>query len=198
MVANQSKHTMQFSDLAWAKEDLDFPRSWMVGRYLHRYLETYPGANIKLGHRVVKTNLEADGSWKVSVDTGEGETTGVFDHLLIATGYFGKPIVPEAVPIDPKVPVIHTSKYRDLKSLLGDGTSDGGKILVVGGQMSGVEIAGTIATHISAASHSPDSPMPNAEKYTVDHLVQTPSWVFPLLTSPEVRPPTRSPLPKFK
>jgi NADH dehydrogenase FAD-containing subunit len=88
------------------------------------------------------------------------------------------------------VPVIHSSKYRNLQSILGQGTKIGGKILVVGGQMSGVEIAGTIATHLSSAANSPvPSAVTKVEDYKVHHLVQQPAWVFPLYTSPMVGEP---------
>lgn len=198
MLANQSKHTVQFSDLAWAPEDPDFPRAWMVGRYLERYIERYlkgtdaaTAANVKLGHRVVETELSPeDGSWTVTVESeAGGRETSVFDYLLVSSGFFGKPVVPDVISggAGTEIPVVHSSKYRDLRTLFPDGVKNGGKILVVGGQMSGVEIAGTIATHISCAVNAPDpSPVPNAEKLTVEHLTQRPTWVFPLHTTPKV------------
>ncbi|KAI3550542.1 hypothetical protein CSPX01_01592 [Colletotrichum filicis] len=197
MLANQSKHTVQFSDLAWAPEDPDFPRAWMVGRYLERYIERYlkgtdaaAAATLKLGHRVVETKLSSkDGSWTVTVESeAGGRETSVFDYLLVSSGFFGKPIVPDVVSggAGADIPVVHSSKYRDLQTLFPDGVKNGGKILVVGGQMSGVEIAGTIATHISCAINAPDpNPVPNAEKLTVEHLTQRPTWVFPLHTTPK-------------
>ncbi|OHE98454.1 hypothetical protein CORC01_06245 [Colletotrichum orchidophilum] len=192
MLANQSKHTVQFSDLAWAPEDPDIPRAWMVGRYLERYLERYikgadAVADVKLGHRVVETHLSPDdGSWTVTAESDAGRETSVFDYLLVSSGFFGKPIVPDVVSDGTEIPVVHSSKYRDLQTLFPDGVKNGGKILVVGGQMSGVEIAGTIATHISSAVNAPDpSPVPNADKLTVEHVTQRPTWVFPLHTTPK-------------
>ncbi|GKT62993.1 pyridine nucleotide-disulfide oxidoreductase [Colletotrichum tofieldiae] len=187
MVANQSRHTVQFSDLAWAPEDPEFPRAWMIGRYLERYLDRYGrGVELKLGHRVAKTDLKDDGTWSVTVESDGGEETTVFDYLLVSSGFFGKPVVPGVVSGETGVPVIHSSKYRDLKALFPNGVQNGGKILVVGGQMSGVEISGTIATHISAAVNAPDpSPFAGADKLTVEHLTQRPTWVFPLHTTPK-------------
>lgn len=188
MVTNQSKHTMHFSDFAWESEDPQFPRAWMVGRYLEKYLSRYPGAEVKLGHQVVKTDqLEGD-RWNVTVrsDTGEDKSS-VFDHLVVTTGFFGRPIIPDILPENPAVKVVHSSKYRDLKGLLGSGSANGGKILVVGGQMSGVETAGTIAGHLSSSVHSPTaSEVQDVDKYTIHHLIQRPSWIFPLFTSPKV------------
>jgi cation diffusion facilitator CzcD-associated flavoprotein CzcO len=111
-----------------------------------------------------------------------------FDYLLIASGFFGKPSFP-AVGLGEEcaAPVLHSSQYRELPSLLGKTGSSGGKIVVVGGQMSGVEIAGTIASHLSSAVHSPEpGPVSNPDKYTIQHIIPQPVWVFPLHTSPKV------------
>ncbi|KAK3393351.1 hypothetical protein B0H63DRAFT_458031 [Podospora didyma] len=203
MIANQSKHTVQFSDLAWEEDGVpEMPRAWQVGRYLERYLERYcEGATLHLGTRVEKTELllrkmrpgdPASGArWWVrsrSADNGEVEEQ-TFDYLLVASGFFGKPAIPAEVASSQlrDVPVMHSSEYRDLAGLLGKANNGkGGKILVVGGQMSGVEIAGTIASHLSSALHSPGpSPILNPEKYSLHHITHKPVWVFPLFTSPK-------------
>ncbi|KAK7752555.1 hypothetical protein SLS62_005523 [Diatrype stigma] len=191
MVANQSKHTVQFSDLAWDELDPQMPRAWQVGQYLERYLKKYlADVDIRLGHKVVHTELQNGGSWRVRTESDQGgEETSVFDYLLVGTGFFGKPIWPDYIPQEADVPIIHSSKYRDLKTLLaGRKEKDrGGKILVVGGQMSGIEIAGTIATHLSSAVHSPgEKEIAAPEKYSVHHVAHRPAWVFPLFTSPKI------------
>ncbi|KAI1147654.1 hypothetical protein F4825DRAFT_465547 [Nemania diffusa] len=184
MVANQSKHTVQFSDLAWGDSDPHFPKAWQIGRYLERYLNEYGGADIRLGHRVVKTELQDGGSWKVQVDSEKGTETSIFDYLLVATGFFGSPLWPEGIPKEGEVPIIHSSKYRDIESLLSKASNTSDKILVVGGQMSGVETAGTIATHLSSLIHSPgDKTVQNADRFTLHHVVQNPAWTIPLFTS---------------
>ena len=195
MVANQSKHTMHFSDQTWDDDDPQFPLAWMVGRYLRRYMDRYltghPGFDLKLGTRVVSATPREGGlqGWDVVVQANGVEETRVFDQVLAASGFFGKPIIPASLQGPCDVPVIHSSAYRDLEGLLGKGRPGGGKILVVGGQMSGVEIAGTIATHLSSAANSPEeSEVRDVGKYSIHHVVQRPVWVFPLFTSPEVRP----------
>lgn len=197
MVTNQSRHTVHFSDLAWEDGAPQFPLGWQVGRYLRRYTERYlagrDGCELKLRTRVVKATPKEDGQagWDVVLrsDLAEADEKRSFDYLLVASGFFGKPIVPESLRApSSEVPVIHSSAYRDLRGLLGKGKPGGGKILVVGGQMSGVEIAGTIGAHLSAAVNSPDpSDIEGIEGYTIHHVVQRPIWVFPLYTSPEVR-----------
>ena len=53
--------------------------------------------------------------------------------------------------------------------------------MVVGGQMSGVETAGSLALQISSAASIPgQSPFPEPEKYLVTNVVQKPVWVLPL------------------
>lgn len=200
MVTNQSKHTVQFSDLAWEEDDPEFPRAWQVGQYLQRYYDRYcRAANLRLGHLIVGVSPSHTGGtgWVVrslSQRTGEKQDHQ-FDYLLVASGYFGNPGVADDAVEKAQVPMIHSSQYRDLPSLLSmKPGAKGGKILVVGGQMSGVEIAATIATHLSSAVHAPGrsphydgrSPIEDPEKYTVHHLTQRPVWVLPLYTSPEV------------
>lgn len=191
MVANQSKHTVQFSDLAWDPKAPEFPRAWQVGRYLERYRGRYCGeAKIHLGCRVEAADQETlagdDGvpvtRWQVKVRSGKGVSDLYhFDHLIVASGFFGKPLIPDLPLQGPDVPVIHSSSYRDLDSLLGKTNSKGRKILIVGGQMSGIEIAGTIASHLSSATHSPEeSVISNPGDYSIHHVIQRPIWVFPL------------------
>lgn len=187
MMANQSKHTVQFSDLAWQDSESDFPKAWQVGHYLGRYLNEYGGADIRLGHNVVKTELQGDGSWKVQTNSEEGSETSIFDYLLVATGFFGIPRWPEGIPKEGEVPIIHSSKYRDIESILSTAKDSNNKILVVGGQMSGVEIAGTIATHLSSLIHSPGTkPIPNPERFTIHHVIKRPTWTLPPFTSAKV------------
>ncbi|KAK4226823.1 hypothetical protein QBC38DRAFT_510112 [Podospora fimiseda] len=187
MVANQSRHTVQFSDLTWPDDSPELPRAWQIGRYLDRYLETYcKDAKLKLGTRVEKTEASESG-WKVWTRSSDGvDEKHVFDLLLVASGYFGKPAIPSCLPENPEIPIVHSSRYRDLKGLLGKTNQKGSKILVVGGQMSGVEIAGTIATHLSSAVNSPGtSPIENSDTYSVHHIIQQPVWVVPLFLSPK-------------
>lgn len=189
MTANQSRHTVQFSELAWDDAAPQLPPAWMIGKYLERYAERFltgnQGFELRLSTRVTRAERLGGGAssgWSV---TAEGETRS-FDYLLVASGFFGKPIIPECLEGDFSVPVVHSSRYRDLHGLLGKGRSGGGRILVVGGQMSGVEIAGTIGAHLSSEVNSPGgSDIKDIDKYKVHHVIQRPVWVFPLFTSPK-------------
>lgn len=194
MLANQSRHSVQFSDLAWEDDAPQFPRAWQVGKYLERYQSRYldgnPDFELRLKSRVTKVEKRDGGSagWTVHIQSGDQQESRDFDYLVIASGYFGKPIIPECFKnAKTAIPIIHSSQYRDLKGLLGEGKEKGGKILIVGGQMSGVEIAGTIGSHLSSAVHSPEkSEIAGIDKYSIHHAIQRPIWVFPLYTTPEV------------
>ncbi|KAF5000598.1 hypothetical protein FGRMN_1630 [Fusarium graminum] len=192
MWANQSRHTMQFSELAWDDNDPQLPQGWMVGKYLQRYLERFltnnPDFELKLGTRVERAERPQDSpnGWSVDVKSESGTETKNFDYLVVASGFFGKPLIPESLQKETSIPVVHSSHYRDIESLIGKGRPGGGKILIVGGQMSGVETAGTIGAHLSSEINSPDpSKIADIDKYTVHHVIQRPIWVFPLYTSPK-------------
>lgn len=196
MVANQSRNTVQFSDLAWQEDEPQLPRAWQVGRYLQRYLAKYCAFEeerfrLRLGWKVEKAVPLDDKEgrrWVVTAKSTDGLVdTAEYDYLLIASGFFGQPAVPDVPGLKDaqSIPVIHSSRYRDLETLLPHTDGKGGKILVVGGQMSGVEIAGTIASHLSSATNTPGQKgLAGANQYTVHHVIQRPIWVFPLFTTP--------------
>lgn len=196
MVANQSRNTVQFSDLAWQEDEPQLPRAWQVGRYLQRYLAKYCAFEeerfrLRLGWKVEKAVPlgEKEGRrWVVTAKSTDGLVdTAEYDYLLIASGYFGSPAIPDVPGLKDaqSIPIIHSSRYRDLETLLPHADGKGGKILVVGGQMSGVEIAGTIASHLSSAANTPGQRgLAGANQYTVHHVIQRPIWVFPLFTTP--------------
>jgi cation diffusion facilitator CzcD-associated flavoprotein CzcO len=187
MCVNQSRHTVSFSDLAWPETAPEFPKAWQVGEYLERYVKTYPGYEIRTNCKVLKTELR-EGKWKVHV---EDRASAVpipqlleFDHLIVASGFFGKPILPNILE-GLKAPVVHSAQYRSVKNLLTNEkkqSKSGRQIVVVGGQMSGVEIAANIAHQLSSASHSPgDNSIPNASEYYVTNVIQRPFWIMPFL-----------------
>lgn len=196
MVANQSRHTVQFSDLAWEKDAPQLPKAWQVGQYLQRYLQKYCAFEeerfrIRLGWKVEKAEPFGGGkerTWRVTAKSEDGVVDeNEYDYLLIASGFFGKPCIPDLPGLDGSgsIPVIHSSRYRNIESLLPNADGKSGKILVVGGQMSGVEIAGTIASHLASAANTPGpNKVPGSCQFTVHHVIQRPTWVFPLFTSP--------------
>ena len=83
MCTNQSRHTVSFSDLAWGENTPQFPKAWMVGEYLQRYLEMYPGYEVRLQSKVVKTAWENE-IWKVWVKENEIEVSCQWLFLGVA------------------------------------------------------------------------------------------------------------------
>jgi cation diffusion facilitator CzcD-associated flavoprotein CzcO len=191
MCTNQSKHTVSFSDFAWEDSTPQFPKAWMVGRYLERYLKCYPVHDIRLGMEVVTVEPRGEG-WDVVARGGSGVTTRErYDFVVIATGFFGKPRIPSTLEAwelgawrPARFPVWHSSRFRSVEKFLtddGEKKPTGTKIVVVGGQMSGVEVAASIAMQLSSEVHTPGSNrILDAGKYEVVHIVQQPAWVMPL------------------
>jgi cation diffusion facilitator CzcD-associated flavoprotein CzcO len=186
MIVNQSKHTVSFNDLAWPESAPQFPKAWEVGQYLQNYIELYLGYEIRLNAAVVKTEIVGD-KWKVQVQeqNSEGQPTEIldFDHIVIGTGFFGKPRVPSMTE-NLQVPTVHSSQVRQIKDLLQAGGQSfqrqGKRIVVVGGQMSGVEISASIANQLSSETHSiKNSGIPNIVDYYITNVVQRPFWVMP-------------------
>jgi len=110
-----------------------------------------------------------------------------FDCLIVASGFFGKPKLPPSSSSSGSFPaaVQHSTQFRDIETLLQGnkaGTpSQGSKILVVGGSMSGAEVAASIAMQLSSHVHSPrTSEIKDASKYTVHHVMKRPFWIMPL------------------
>ncbi|CAK7566154.1 MAG: hypothetical protein SEPTF4163_004090 [Sporothrix epigloea] len=201
MLANQSRHTIQLSGLAWDDQAPVFPRAWQVGAYLERYYQRFlhdfletGDLVLQLGRRVVKVEPIEDGKkgWHVwtkeplARDSAETIDAGVFDYIVVASGFFGSPRGPGELDARGGIndlPIVHSSAYRDLNTLFSNLVPCSGKIVVAGGQFSGVEIAATIADHLSNMQHIPGG---KPSKLSVHHIVQKPFWVFPLHTSPAV------------
>lgn len=191
MCTNQSRHTVSFSDLSWPENSASFPKAFEVGKYLQHYMDVYPGYDVRVGMKVLKTELK-DGKWDVVVrQSGKEKETLTFDHLIVATGFFGRPKMPKILD-NATIPVWHSSEIRDVKDLLTDGGKKemkGRNIVVVGGQMSGVETSAAIAGQISSAANTAGGTgIPDAGNYVVTHIMQKPAWIMPLFwpNNPEV------------
>ncbi len=127
------------------------------------------------------TNSSGYSSSKPSIETH------YFDYCIVASGFFGKPKLPSSLRKlgSFAAPIQHSTQFRDVETLLhcnqAGALSQGSKILVVGGSMSGVEVAASIAMELSSHVHSPrPSPIKDAGKYTVHHVIKRPFWVMPL------------------
>ncbi|GKZ28655.1 hypothetical protein AbraIFM66950_011091 [Aspergillus brasiliensis] len=199
---NLSRFTVAFSDLAWesviAEAELSmFPQARQVGQYLEKYTNLYiPKGVLRLGKEVVRTVRETDGlraRWTVqwtsrSIDANGIECNGPemeseeFDYLVVTSGYFAKahfPDIPGLAGVADRV--VHSSEVQtidDVQQLLERTGSSGGKLVVIGGSMSGVEAASTVALHLSTMDFKPPV-IQSGRDYEVHHISSRPFWTIP-------------------
>ncbi|MFI8423173.1 flavin-containing monooxygenase [Streptomyces sp. NPDC085479] len=110
---------------------MSFPTKDEMADFLETYAETF-GLPVRTGERVTRL-AGTDGGYVVET----GTTTYVCDHVVVASGTFGRtPYVPGcAAGLDPRVTQLHSSAYKNPGQL-----SPGG-VLVVGASHSGGDIA---------------------------------------------------------
>ncbi|KAB8255600.1 hypothetical protein BDV32DRAFT_154106 [Aspergillus pseudonomiae] len=203
MPTNQSRFTVTFSDLAWESvidgPDIPmFPQAWQAGKYLQTYAERYiPQEALRLGHKVVRSTRETSGSsrpswtiqWILERDNGRKESStdqGVqsetFDYLVVASGYFSTPYTPD-IPGLPSFAerVFHSSTIHtkeDIRLMLencGATKSGNGKLVVIGGSISGAEAASALALFLSSMSATAS----HYRGYEVHHICTRPFWTIP-------------------
>lgn len=196
MRTNLSRFTVAFSDLAWGSvlEDGEvsmFPRAWQVGKYLVKYAERflYPHGRdiVRLGQRVIRTTRETGlgrSTWTVEwVPVGNDDATGRaqtegFDYLVVASGYFSSPWIPDVPGLDGvEVQTVHSSSLRDERDIQGLVSSRGagaGDVVVIGGSLSGAEAASKLALHCSTAELDSEE-----SRRLVHHVCTRPFWSVP-------------------
>lgn len=198
MRTNLSRFTMCFSDLSYTSVELSnpgssskhpgpppmFPKAWQVGRYLESYAKKFlPAEAIRLNRRVTAANLESSSesdAWVVtSVDqmTRE-ESRDNFDYLIVASGFFDRAasnVRRDKLDAEASIKIQHSSQFRDVASL----ADDSGKIVVMGGGISGSEAAATAAFQISNAKFAPGQDKPAWVDSKVYHIFNRPFYALP-------------------
>ncbi|MGY1702923.1 flavin-containing monooxygenase [Geodermatophilus sp. SYSU D00766] len=107
-----------------------------VADYLAAYAAHF-ALPVRLDTPVVRLHREADGTFTATTPTGTLRAR----QVVVATGPFQTPHVPAlAGQLDPDVPQLHSSAYRNPAQLPG-----GGRVLVVGAANSGLQIAAELA-----------------------------------------------------
>ncbi|KAL4816366.1 hypothetical protein BDW67DRAFT_53175 [Aspergillus spinulosporus] len=204
MRTNLSRFSVAFSDLAWETALGDavplFPYAWEVRKYLEKYAETYiPKECFNLGKRVLNVVRRGTGirakdwaGWEVSwvddcrcvedpvrhLEAPKVRKEG-FDFLVVASGHFGSPRIP-LIPGLEDIYSVHSSELQspgDIDRLL-EKSPKSGKLVVIGGSMSGVEAATSLALHLSSLSFRPGSST-QEHNYEVWHVGPGPYWVLP-------------------
>jgi hypothetical protein len=186
MRTNLSRFTVAFSDLSWRSVDLTdpttgapacstppmFPRAWQVGRYLHEYANKFNiMSKVMLNKTVTQVErLETSEAWVVSLmDTVTmKEYTRSYDFLIVASGFFDSPNRSlDPSPNKDSDNFLHSSQFRNLTEL----SHKVGKIVVVGGGISGAEAAAQAAFQISNAKHAQSGARNPHSDSTVYHVI---------------------------
>ncbi|KAH8731543.1 hypothetical protein GQ44DRAFT_671522 [Phaeosphaeriaceae sp. PMI808] len=196
MRTNLSRFTVAFSDLSWSNVPLRdpltglslcnnppmFPMAWHVGQYLRAYAEKFNLIpNIIYNKRVTSAKgFEDFQRWEIiCVDTITMiVSTHNFDYLVVASGFFNQP----SSSFNPftstsSLSIQHSSQFRELSSL----TKKAGKVVVIGGSISGSEAAAQAAMQISDAKFAPNLPSckPLHSKSTIYHIINRPFYCLP-------------------
>jgi hypothetical protein len=171
-----------------ADEALQDGKRWKVEIQKTSILRPHAESTVDL--KIASDNAVTSGLLQNKSDDDSPELppeTLYFDYLIVASGFFGKPKFPPGLSnLDSsKTPVQHSTRFRSAQDLLKGNEhtagSHGKKILVVGGSMSGAEIAASIAMQLSSEQNSPgEQRLQDASKYTVHHVVRRPFWAMPL------------------
>ena len=137
MHTNTSRVLTAFSDLDH-DSDLVFPSNRDILRYLTRYAETFDlVARIRFDSRVELLARDGTG-WRVTTADGSQR----FDRVVVASGRFQSPVIPEVSGLDTFTGVAGVSAtfdYRDPSRFAGR------RVLVAGGAISALEIAAELA-----------------------------------------------------
>lgn len=208
MATNASRFTVSFSDLTWSSIDIKkprkndeastsnsdytslvpmFPKAWQVQRYLEHYARKYiPNGVITLDTTVTRTERMRSQagavSWKVEWKTnGTSDIRSkVFDYLIVASGFFSEPVIPDFAHTDESsrfIKQVHSSKLRGLGDLVPATSKRTGTILIVGGAMSGAESAASLALEVSDREHRPGERSPRDLK--IVQVIPRPFYALP-------------------
>tara|TARA_R110002003_G_scaffold97_7_gene7791 strand:+ start:15249 stop:17108 length:1860 start_codon:yes stop_codon:yes gene_type:complete len=130
-----------------------FPKAWQVGKYLETYAKTFGlDACTRYNTSVIRAKgIDDYSQWEITtVDiTTMQFTTHTFDYLIVASGFFDKPMQ----SFEASSPSVqHSSQFRHLSKF----GHRRGNVVVIGGGISGIEAATQAAFQVSSANHSPD------------------------------------------
>lgn len=122
---------LEFGDVDKRVGPNDFPPKEVVADYLEAYAKKI-AAPIRCGVEVLMVERNAGRpGFRCATSAGPIEA----DHVVVATGAFQRPVMPEIVPADAGVVQMHSTSYRN------PGELPDGAVLVVGSGSSGTQIA---------------------------------------------------------
>jgi dimethylaniline monooxygenase (N-oxide forming) len=90
---NTSRERMEFSDFPMPKRYPDYPHHSQIAEYFDAYVDHFGFREwIRFSTKVINAARAADGTWEVTLDTGEVER---YDALVVANGHHWDPRMPE-------------------------------------------------------------------------------------------------------
>jgi dimethylaniline monooxygenase (N-oxide forming) len=131
---NTSRERVQFEDLPMPADYPVYADHEQIAAYLESYVETFGlRERITFNTAVEWADLQPDGSWVVTLESGE---TRAYDALIVANGHHWDPLLPEPpLPGEFDGRQIHSRDYVDAEGL------EGKRVIVVGLGNSAVDIA---------------------------------------------------------
>jgi dimethylaniline monooxygenase (N-oxide forming) len=165
---NLSHYSCSFSDFPWPQGTDVFPMRHRVIDYLKRYAEAFDLIrHIRFGTAVERVEPKGEHLWRVVTLAGDRREEREFDHVVVASGVFSRPHVPEFEGLASfRGRIFHAA---DCHSEEANRENLGGKrVLIVGAAFSGTEIAGQISGI--------------AERVTVG--LRNPMWFLPRWVQP--------------
>ncbi len=131
---NTSRERMEYSDFPMPKHYPDFPHHTQVAEYFDAYVDHFGFRDqITFNTGVERAERAVDGTWSVSLDSGE---TRRYDALVVANGHHWDPRWPEPpFPGEFSGEVMHAHHYVDAEPFRGK------RVLVLGMGNSAMDIA---------------------------------------------------------
>lgn len=148
LVANGPAWHDRFPDAAFDVSPDEFAHKDDIANYLEDYATKFAGP-IRTGVDVVAVRRVADGAG-FDVATSEGDIRA--KAVVVATGPYHEPVIPQVVPNDAPVAQLHSFDYKNPDQL------PPGNVLVVGAGSSGVQIAAELnqagrGVHLAVGRH---------------------------------------------
>jgi dimethylaniline monooxygenase (N-oxide forming) len=144
MRTNISHYTCMFSDFAWKPHVDDFPTEREVFAYLKDYMKEFDlHKYVRLNANVEKV-FKINDRWKVQWQEGER----LFDFVVIASGFFAEPVIPQFPGMENFKGRITLAKgYKNPENFQGK------EVVILGNAFSGCEIAAEVSTVAKRTLH---------------------------------------------
>lgn len=163
MRTNLSHYNCMFSDFPWDLKTEDFPTQQEMYDYLCRYAKHFDIEKyIHYKTNVMNVSKSAQNKWQIKWLEDGVCKTDVFDFVIVATGIFSKPYIPEfkgLVQFQKFKKVLHSSEFKSAENFKDQ------QVVIVGGAFSGAEIAVNV----------------DSKAKEVTNVIHNPFWVLPRL-----------------